>query len=129
MVGAPVVMQTEGEVTPMNGATRRDGGWKAPVWLPDRLEDLHGPETGLVQLPLRIHSSGAGPAETFDLADDAQRMTLYQIVLENGRAEDICRYIHAEALRRFWDHMWLSPHVRRAWEAAGLLPAGAGESR
>jgi hypothetical protein len=109
--------------------TQRDGGWTAPVSLPERLEDLHGPAGGAVRLPLRVHSSGAGPEQMFDLGDDAQRAELYEIVLENGAVDDICRYVHAGELRQLWDRMWLSPHVRRAWEAAGLLPARAARSQ
>jgi len=117
------------EEAPVSLTTQRDGGWTAPVSLPDRLENLHGPDDGVVRLPLRAHSSGAGPAQAFDLADDAQRAELYEIVLENGGVDDICRYVHAGELRRLWDRMWLSPHVRRAWAGAGLLPARAARSR
>lgn len=107
----------------MSVAINRDGGWTAPVSLPARLKDLRGPAGGVVHLPLRVHSSGAGPAQSFDLSDDGQRAGLYEIVLENGSVDDICHYVHAGELIRLWERMWLSPHVRRAWEAADLLPA------
>ncbi len=60
---------------------QRVAGWSAPVALPARLEDLHGPTTGVVRLPLALSSSGAGPDTSFDLDDPAARAEMYAVVI------------------------------------------------
>jgi hypothetical protein len=94
----------------------RRGGWRRPVALPDDLAELRGPLTGTVRLPLRIYASGLGPARSFDLSNEAELIELYEIVLTDGTAEDVCRYINREELRRLWRRLWLPPHVRHVWE-------------
>jgi hypothetical protein len=95
---------------------QRVTGWSAPVALPARLEDLHGPTTGVVRLPLSIHSSGAGPDTPFDLDNPAARARMYAIVMENApTAADVAAWLDAILLQQMWPTLWLSPHVRRAW--------------
>jgi hypothetical protein len=77
---------------------------------------LRGPLTGMVRLPLRIYASGQGPARSFDLSNEAERIELYEIVLTDGTAEDVCRYVNREELLRLLPHLWLPPHVRQVWE-------------
>lgn len=101
----------------------REGGWRRPVAVPDDLVALRGPLTGKVRLPLRVYSSGAGPGRAFDLADEAERVEVYQIVLAEGGLADVCRYLDGAELLRLWPRLWLPPHVRRAWEP--LLGAAA----
>lgn len=101
----------------------RQGGWQRPVSVPEDLSLLRGPVTGQVRLPLHVYSSGRGTARVFDLADESQLVELYQIVLTDGRVEDVCRFIDAVALGRLWPRLWLSEHVRRAWQP--LLAAAA----
>ncbi|NLG83101.1 MAG: transcriptional regulator [Firmicutes bacterium] len=67
------------------------------------------PPEGKIRLPLYLKWSG--PSE-YDLSDPAQRKLVYEIVLREGRAEDIRNYIDLAELRRIWD----SRHVRTAWE-------------
>jgi hypothetical protein len=50
-----------------------------------------------------------------DLADEADRQALYEIVLTEGTAADICRYLNLAELRRLWPAAWLPRHVRAAW--------------
>jgi hypothetical protein len=80
----------------------RRGGWRRPVALPADLAELRGPLTGMVGLPLSIYASGQGPARSFDLSNETERIELYEIVLTDGTAEDICRYINREELLRLW---------------------------
>jgi hypothetical protein len=86
-----------------------------PVAVSLDLAELRGSLTGMVRLPLQVYSSGAGPRRVFDLADEAERIELYQIVLTDGRTEDVCAYLNEHELRRLWPRLWLPPHVRRAW--------------
>jgi hypothetical protein len=95
---------------------RRRGGWQRPVSLPADLAELRGPLTGLVRLPLSIYASGQGPARSFDLSNEAERVELYEIVLTDGTAKDVCRYVNREELMRLWPRLWLPPHVRQVWE-------------
>jgi hypothetical protein len=94
----------------------RASGWRRPVAVPGSFSDLRGPATGHLRLPLRTYSSGAGPARSFDLSDEAQRLELYQIVLTDGTVDDICEYVNPAELLRVWERLWLPVHVRRAWE-------------
>ncbi len=94
----------------------RRGGWQRPVSVPADLSALRGPLTGRVRLPLQVYSSGQGTERAFDLAEEAERIELYQIVLTDGRLEDVCRFLNAKELRRLWPRLWLAEHVRRAWQ-------------
>jgi hypothetical protein len=99
----------------------RNGGWHRPVAVPSGLGSLQGALSGRVQLPLRVYSSGAGPGRIFDLADEAERIELYEILLTDGDSADIAQYVSGAELERLWPMLWLPGHVRRAWES--LLPS------
>ena len=43
-------------------------------------------------------------------------MRCYAIVMEHGTVDDVEHLLNAELLRGCSAQMWLSPHVRRAWE-------------
>jgi hypothetical protein len=58
----------------------------------------------------------SGAARTFDLASEAERIELYEIVLTDGTAEDISRYVNREELLRLWPRLWLPPYVRQVWD-------------
>ena len=62
--------------------------------LPARLEDLHGPERGVIVLPR--HLAWPGMRE-FDVTDDRLRRSLYGIVLTQGRRNDMARFVNAAA--------------------------------
>jgi hypothetical protein len=96
---------------------RRYGGWSRPVALPEAIDTLDGPVHGIVTLPLRVFSSGAGPAQRFDLDDEMARRELYEIVLTEGTVEDVQRLLNVDELRRLWAGLYLPPHVRHAWES------------
>ena len=36
--------------------------------------------------------------------------------MEDGTVDDVEHLVDAGLLPRYWAQMWLSPHVRRAWE-------------
>lgn len=95
--------------------TARTSGWQRPVAVPDSLDDLRGPTTGVVHLPLSVHSSGLGPADAFDLSRESDRIAMYEIVLTEGRLPDVLRFVDRAELQRLWSRLWLPPHVRSAW--------------
>jgi hypothetical protein len=83
--------------------------------LPARLEDLHGPERGVIVLPR--HLAWPGMRE-FDVTDDRLRRSLYGIVLTQGRRNDLARFVNARLLRQDWPLLRasLDPKLRRCCE-------------
>ena len=89
--------------------------------LPSSLEDLSGPATGTVVLPLQVAWSGR---RAYDVSDERQRLMLYALLLAEAQREDLERFLHGESLVRMWPRLGrlLGPHARRAWEQE-LIPA------
>ena len=83
--------------------------------LPASLDDLHGPERGVVVLPRHLCPPGL---REFDVADDARRRSLYGIVLTRGRRNDMARFVNARLLRQDWQVLSgsLDPKIRRGCE-------------
>ena len=94
----------------------RRHGWSRPVSVPASLADLRGPISGRVRLPLSVYSSASEQDSDFDLDDPGELMRCYAIVMEHGTVDDVEHLLNAVLLRGCWAQMWLSPHVRRAWE-------------
>jgi hypothetical protein len=81
------------------------------------LDALRGPDTGQVELPVRLFWSS--PDRRFDLGDDDQRAWLYETVLREAcRPEDLTTYLNADILLRIWPQIRgrLPRGVRQAWE-------------
>jgi hypothetical protein len=79
------------------------------------LADLRGPDSGMVELPLRLFWSL--PGHRFDLGDKDMRLWLYQTVLrEATRSEDLSAYLDQAMLIELWPDLYLPRGVRRAWE-------------
>ena len=105
--------------------------------LPARLEDLHGPERGVIVLPR--HLAWPGMRE-FDVTDDRLRRSLYGIVLTQGRRNDLARFVNPRLLTQDWPLLRssLDPKLRRWCERRlalrglaqqappGQTPPGAG---
>ncbi len=86
-----------------------------PFAVPDRLPRLPLRQAlALVRLP--THLNWSDPERTYDLADRQQRHRLYEIVLREGRAEDILGYIDGALLVDAWPELVLPAPIRRAWE-------------
>ncbi len=85
-----------------------------PVAVPDDLDapSLHK-ATGRVELPSHIHWSG--PPVTYDMADRADRMRVYEQVLREGTEDDVRFYVDAAELAEVFDELVLPPAVRHAW--------------
>jgi hypothetical protein len=85
--------------------------------LPDALEDLQGPQRGVVELPLTVAWSGL---RAFDLDQPRLRMGLYRTVLAEGMRDDLCRYLNAELLVYLWPVLrtLIGNTVRDVWEGA-----------
>jgi hypothetical protein len=86
-----------------------------PHTVPDSLEELIGPTTGVVELPLRLDWSEQG---RYDLTDPRQRNLMYErAVRESMRVDDLRAYLHGPTLRRVWRQLWLPREVRTLWES------------
>lgn len=74
---------------------------------------------------LPLHVKWSGPRD-YDLDDPADRRRVYEVVLREGNAADVRRYVDPAELARVIDDLVLPPHVRVAlvdWlEARGHLP-------
>jgi len=73
--------------------------------LPGSLDELHGPEQGVVVLPRHLAWPGL---REFDLSDDRLRRSLYGIVLTQGRRNDMARFVNARLLRADWPLLRIS---------------------
>ena len=92
-------------------------GWIRDVELPRSLDELRGPTTGVVRLPLRLYWSGPDPeAVEWRVDDDQRRARLYEVLLREGSLDDVRTLIDGAALVQIWDDLYLPPHVRNAWD-------------
>ncbi|MFF4121636.1 hypothetical protein ACFY0P_50795 [Streptomyces sp. NPDC001714] len=82
--------------------------------LPTSLDELRGPTSGVVELPLHVAWSGM---TSFDMSKPRQRMGLYRTVLHEGLRGDLPRYLDQEVLLQPW------PVLRMVWEDAFPLLA------
>lgn len=86
-----------------------------PVVVADDLARLHGPSTGVVELPITLDWT---PRGGYDLADLADARSLYEVVLREARSEgDLEEHLNAELLVQLWTSLTLPRVVREFWEA------------
>ena len=102
---------------------RAQGGVGLARRLPASLDDLRGPQRGVVVLPRHLCPPGL---REFDVADDARRRSLYGIVLTRGGRNDMARFVNAGLLRQDWPVLSgsLDPKIRRA-QSAGRTAAAS----
>lgn len=67
---------------------------------------------GKIKIPL--HLKWSGPRE-YDLSIPSERLRVYEIVLREGRIEDIRNFINPDEVLRLWDELVLPGDVRAAW--------------
>jgi hypothetical protein len=92
------------------------------IVVPDRLPRLAAVDAlATVRLPLTVNWSQ--PGRLFRLADRGERARVYELVLREGAAEDVARYIDGALLVDLWDELVLPAYVRAAWSPliAGIL--------
>ncbi|MBT2552493.1 hypothetical protein [Arthrobacter sp. ISL-5] len=84
--------------------------------VPDALEDLQGPASGMVELPIHLDW---GPDSRYLVQEDGSCSTLYQLTLQNsGSIDEICSIVNAVRLAALWPSLRLPVRCRRAWEKA-----------
>ena len=80
---------------------------------PARLSDLTGPTSGPIELPISIDW---GPRRVYDMAHDADRRVVYEVVLQEAAStEEVARYVNGAVLVQVWPRLWLPRRVRRSW--------------
>lgn len=67
-----------------------------------------------VTLPLGLNWSR--PGATYDLSDRRQRARCYEVMLREGGAGDMLRYIDGALLFDLWDELVLPRALRAAWQ-------------
>lgn len=86
-----------------------------PYTVPDSLEELTGPISGVIELPQRLDWSEQG---RYDLSDERQRNLMYErVIRESMRVEDLRTFVHGPTLVRVWRQLWLPRKVRMLWES------------
>lgn len=82
--------------------------------VPSRLPRLDADAAfAVVELPLHLNWSDRG--RIFDLRDRRQRARVYEIVLREGRPDDVLTYIDGLLLADLWNELVLPADVRAAW--------------
>ena len=105
-------LTAEPTVTFVEHAMRRG----RPIVVADRLWRLAIRDAfANVTLPLGLNWSR--PGATFDLSDRRQRARCYEVVLREGMAHDLARYIDGALLVDLWKELVLPREVRAAWQA------------
>lgn len=98
----------------MTGRNSAPRGYAKPIVVPDRLDLLCGPETGVVHLPRHLKWSGSAH---YDLTQPGRIVDLYRTVLnEAASQDDLHTYVNKRILTGLWASIWLPPAVRHAWE-------------
>jgi hypothetical protein len=87
-----------------------------PAVRPETLEDLRGPASGVVELPVRLYWSAG--SRSFDLTNRYEAADMYEAVLDAASSrEDLVRYLDADLLVRVWPVLGMSRAKRAAWES------------
>ncbi|MFD9543864.1 hypothetical protein [Streptomyces sp. NPDC060022] len=83
--------------------------------LPTSLEELAGPTTGTVDLPLHVVWSGR---RSYGLSQPRSRMGLYRTVLAEGQRQDLIAFLNRDLLVAQWPVLrtLISRPLRDAWE-------------
>ena len=85
-----------------------------PVIVPSSLDDLCGPASGLVELPVEVYWSGS---PQFDLADPHEAAAMCDAVLDTAATVDVlARYLNADVLMRVWPVLGMERAKRDEWE-------------
>jgi hypothetical protein len=86
-----------------------------PVLVAGTLDELSGPTSGRVELPLRLWWN---PSRAFDLDHPTMLAWMYENVLREAiRVDELRTYLDGRTLVRLWPDLNLPRAVRLAWEA------------
>lgn len=86
-----------------------------PFAVVERLDQLHGPDGGMVGLPHSVLWAPGG--DQVDLDEPGGTALAYQSTLAEGRIEDLERVLNRRRLIRVWSQLMLPSRLRVLWEA------------
>ena len=84
------------------------------VLVPDRLPQLR-PEQALATVEVPVTVNWSQPGRVFRLSERGDRARVYELVLREGNADDVLRYVDGSLLVDVWDELVLPGAVRVAW--------------
>ncbi|HEX8628297.1 MAG TPA: hypothetical protein VF755_09010 [Catenuloplanes sp.] len=88
---------------------------RRPALVSPSLDELRGPDHGVVHLPLRLMWN---PHRSFDLDNPDLLRWMYENVLREAvRYDELRRFINGGVLVQVWGELNLPRGVRQAWEA------------
>lgn len=93
-----------------------------PIQVPTALPRLPL-ERALATVELPLHLNWSDPERRYDLRDRRQRARVYEIVLREGRPEDVLTYVDGALLIDLWDELVLPTAIRQAWHHVATDPA------
>ena len=92
----------------------RAGARHRRVIVAPKLDDLHGPVSGVIELPHRLFWQ---PDRHVDLDNPALLAWTYETVLrEAATVEELRTWLDGPTLVRLWPELYLPRWVRRAWQ-------------
>jgi hypothetical protein len=112
---AAAVATGPGEVTASSAASAAGQRHLRPVAVPDSLDDLKGPGSGVVELPITLFWSR--PDRKFNLDDRYQAIDMYLSVLDRGNVDELASYLNGKLLVELWPDLHLTRAKRLPWQA------------
>jgi hypothetical protein len=82
--------------------------------VPNRLPQLPV-DQALAQVELPLVLNWSQPGRVYRLSDRGDRARVYELVLREGREEDVLRYVDGALLADLWGELVLPREVRAAW--------------
>lgn len=86
-----------------------------PYSVPDALEELRGPCSGLIELP--HHVRWLDDRFRVDVGVLGRRVMAYQALLSEATVEEQQRFLNAELLIETWPQLRMDRRVRELWES------------
>jgi hypothetical protein len=88
---------------------------RIPYVVPESLDQLTGPRTGIVELPVPIDWS---PRPTYDLADPDDRVSMYtRVISDASTLADLSRFLNKDLLIEVWPQLRLPRYCVRRWHS------------
>jgi len=81
---------------------------------PDSLDDLAGPESGVIELPRTIYW---GPEKVVDLEDPVDVQRMYQALVRIGTVAEQVRWLNRPLLITAWPTLVLPARTSQLWES------------
>lgn len=88
---------------------------RKPYGFPGEWEDLKGPDTGAVRLPLMVDWSPT--TNEYGLSDVGQARIAYRSLLSEGSVEQVCGLVNGRLPESAWPHLTLPRTVSAEWHA------------